>query len=91
MGMFASAAKRYSNGKNFLRSAGVCCCSPSASAQLGGVRGKEETSTSAPAFAPDSNKKRWRKRRFWRKKMKARKEIGGLVDLVNDISAKSGI
>jgi hypothetical protein len=95
MGLFSSAAKRCSNGKKFLRSAGACCCSPSASAPAGGVRGKEEASTSAPASAPaDSKKKRWRKRKFWRKKKKAKKESGDgsgeLADLVNNISANSG-
>ncbi|EES01588.1 hypothetical protein BDA96_03G347100 [Sorghum bicolor] len=96
MGLFSSAAKRCSNGKKFLRSAGACCCSPSASAPAGGVRGKEEASTSAPASAPaDSKKKRWRKRKFWRKKKKAKKESGDgsgeLADLVNNISANSDV
>ncbi|CAD6340906.1 unnamed protein product [Miscanthus lutarioriparius] len=95
MGLFSSAAKRCSNGKKFLRSAGACYCSPSACAPAGGVRGKEEASTSAPASVPaDSKKKRWRKRKFWRKKKKAKKESGDgsgeLADLVNNISAKSG-
>ncbi|XP_066315171.1 probable serine/threonine-protein kinase PBL23 [Miscanthus floridulus] len=93
MGLFSSAANRCSNGNRFLRSAGACCCSPSAaSAPAGGVRGKEEASTSAPASAPaDSKKKRWRKRKFWRKKKKAKKESGELADLVNNISAKSDV
>ena len=56
----------------------------------GGVRGKEEASTSAPASTPDSKKKRWRNRTFWRKKRKANKESGELADLVNNILAKSG-
>jgi len=95
MGLFSSAAKRCSNGKKFLRSAGACYCSPSACAPAGGVRGKEEASTSAPASVPaDSKKKRWRNRTFWRKKRKANKESGDgsgeLADLVNNISAKSG-
>ncbi|XP_066374213.1 uncharacterized protein [Miscanthus floridulus] len=94
MGLFASAAKRCSNGKKFLCSADACCCSPSASAP-GGVRGKEEASTSAPASTPDSKKKRWRNRTFWRKKRKANKESGDgsgeLADLVNNISAKSDV
>ncbi|XP_066368324.1 uncharacterized protein [Miscanthus floridulus] len=94
MGLFASAAKRCSNGKKLLRSADACCCSPSASAP-GGVRGKEEASTSAPASTPDSKKKRWRNRTFWRKKRKANKESGDgsseLADLVNNISAKSDV
>jgi len=59
----------------------------------GGVRGKEEASTSAPASTPDSKKKRWRNMTFWRKKRKANKESGDgsgeLADLVNNISAKS--
>ncbi|CAD6341913.1 unnamed protein product [Miscanthus lutarioriparius] len=90
MGLFSSAAKRCSNGKKFLRSAGACYCSPSACAPAGGVRGKEEASTSAPASVPaDSKKKRWRK------KKKAKKESGDgsgeLADLVNNISAKSDV
>ena len=60
----------------------------------GGVRGKEEASRSASASTPDSKKKRWRNRTFWRKKRKANKESGDgsgeLADLVNNISAKSG-
>ncbi|OEL26461.1 Serine/threonine-protein kinase PBS1 [Dichanthelium oligosanthes] len=97
MGMFSSAAKRCSNGKKLLRSAGACCCGPSSA--VCGVRGKEEASTSAPASstasALDSKKKRWRKRRFWKKKKKAKKEGGDgsePADLVmNNFSAKSDV
>ncbi|RLN22181.1 serine/threonine-protein kinase CDL1-like [Panicum miliaceum] len=98
MGMLSSAAKRCSNGKKLLRSAGACCGTSSDAAC--GVRGKEEASTSAPASSPpsspDSKKKRWRKRRFWRKKKKkkAKKEGddgGDMADLVNNISVKPDV
>ncbi|KAG2592263.1 probable serine/threonine-protein kinase PBL23 isoform X2 [Panicum virgatum] len=95
MGMLSSAAKRCSNGKKLLRSAGACCGAPSDAAR--GVRGKEEASTSAPApsppSSPDSKKKRWRKRRFWRKKKKkkAKKEGGDMADLVNNVSVKPDV
>ncbi|KAG2601281.1 probable serine/threonine-protein kinase PBL23 [Panicum virgatum] len=96
MGMLSSAAKRCSNGKKLLRSAGACCGAPSDAAR--GVRGKEEASTSAPAQAPsppsspDSKKKRWRKRRFWRKKKKkAKKEGDDMADLVNNVSVNPDV
>ncbi|KAL6853486.1 hypothetical protein ACP4OV_019515 [Aristida adscensionis] len=106
MGLFTSAARRCNYGTKLLRGACACCRTASVSHHGGGGgagRGKERAPPApppAPAPVPDKR----RRKRFWRRKKKAKKEAGSdgslgtvkssedeLVDLVNNISAKSDV